>query len=125
MRVNARLDDEAQQQIDYLTAATGMGVSQVLRESVALYYRQARASAGGAKHLLAMAGKGASGRSDIASNVKGHLAEGLGGKYAMPAPRAPRAPAPAGSAGAPADGAARGPIKRGRDQPRRSKGAGA
>ena len=84
MRVNARLDDESREQIEYLTAATGMGVSQVLRESVALYYRQARASAGGAKHLLAMAGQGASGRSDIASDVKRHLAESLSAKHGVP-----------------------------------------
>lgn len=84
MRVNARLDDESQQQLEYLTAATGMGVSQVLRESVALYYRQARASAAGAEHLLAMVGKGQSGRSDIASDVKRHVAEALGAKYGLP-----------------------------------------
>ena len=84
MRVNARLDDESKQQIDYLIAATGMGVSQVLRESVALYYRQARASAGGAKNLLALAGKGSSGRSDIASDVKRHLAEGWAAKHGLP-----------------------------------------
>ena len=84
MRVNARLDDEAKQQIDYLTAATGMGVSQVLRESVALYYRQARASASGAKHLLALMGKGRSGRSDIASDVKRHVADALSAKYTAP-----------------------------------------
>jgi predicted Ser/Thr protein kinase len=84
MRVNARLDDESREQIEYLTAATGMGVSQVLRESVALYYRQARAIAGGAKHLLALAGKGQSGRSDIASDVKRHVAEVLSAKHGVP-----------------------------------------
>ena len=36
MRVNARLDDESREQIEYLTAATCMGVSHVLRESVVL-----------------------------------------------------------------------------------------
>jgi predicted DNA-binding protein len=84
MRVNARLDDESKQQIDYLTAATGMGVSQVLRESVALYYRQARASACGAKHLLALVGKGQSGRADIASDVKRQVADALSAKHGVP-----------------------------------------
>ena len=84
MRVNARLDEESREQIEYLTAATGMGVSQVLRESVALYYRQARASASGAKHLLALAGKGRSGRSDVASDVKRHLADALSTKHGVP-----------------------------------------
>ena len=77
MRVNARLDDESREQIEYLTAATGMGVSQVLRESVALYYRQARASASGARHLLALVGKGQSGRANIASDVKRHVTDAL------------------------------------------------
>jgi predicted Ser/Thr protein kinase len=89
MRVNARLDDEAREQLEYLTTATGMGVSQVLRESVALYYRQARASATGARHLLALVGKGQSGRSDIASDVKRHVAEVLASKHAVP-PDAPK-----------------------------------
>ncbi|KNZ34036.1 MAG: hypothetical protein AD742_00920 [Methylibium sp. NZG] len=88
MRVNARLDEESSEQLEYLTTATGMGVSQVLRESVALYYRQARASATGAHHLLALAGKGQSGRSDIASDVKRHLAEALATKHGLP-PAAP------------------------------------
>ena len=84
MRVNARLDDEAREQLEYLTAATGMGVSQVLRESVTLYYRQARASATGARRLLALVGKGQSGRSDIASDVKRHVGEALAAKHGMP-----------------------------------------
>ena len=84
MRVNARLDDESREQLEYLTAATGMGVSQVLRESVSLYYRQARASAGGARHLLALAGTGSSGRSDISSDVKRHLAQGWAAKHGLP-----------------------------------------
>ena len=83
MRVNARLDTEAEQQIDYLVAATGMGVSQVLRESVALYYRQARAGVGGAKHLLALVGTGRSGRTDIASDAKRHLGESLSAKHGI------------------------------------------
>jgi Ribbon-helix-helix protein, copG family len=75
MRVNARLDDEAAEQIDYLTRATGRGVSHVLRESVALYYGQVRAQRGGPAHLGALVGKGDSGRSDIASDVKRRLGD--------------------------------------------------
>ena len=105
MRVNARLDEESREQIEYLTAATGMGVSQVLRESVALYYRQARASASGAKHLLALAGKGRSGRSDVASDVKRHLADALSTKHGVP---------PGIRAGTPAGGAQPGPRRVGR-----------
>jgi hypothetical protein len=73
MRVNARLDDEAAEQIHYLIRATGLGVSHVLRESVALYYGHMRAQRAGLAHLGAFIGKGDSGRSDIASDVKRHL----------------------------------------------------
>lgn len=81
MRVNARLDDEAQEQIDYLTRTTGLGVSHVLRESVALYYAQVRAQRAGIAHLGALIGKGDSGRSDIASDWKRHLGDSLDEKY--------------------------------------------
>ncbi len=80
MRVNARLDEKAAEQIDYLTRATGQGVSHVLRESVALYYGHVRAQRAGITHLGALIGKGDSGRSDIASDVKRHLGDGLAGK---------------------------------------------
>ena len=89
MRVNARLDDEAAKQIDYLTRATGAGVSHVLRESVALYYAQVRAQRAGIAHLGALIGNGDSGRSDIASNWKSHLAESLDQKY-PPSAKPPR-----------------------------------
>ena len=91
MRVNARLDEEAQQQVDYLTAVTGKAVSHVLRESVSFYYRHVRAQRSGMAHLAALIGKGNSGRTDIASDVKRHLAEGLSTKHRVPAPEAPAA----------------------------------
>jgi predicted transcriptional regulator len=37
MRVNARLDEATQQQLQYLIEATGQNASLVLRESVAQY----------------------------------------------------------------------------------------
>jgi predicted transcriptional regulator len=84
MRVNARLDEESQRQIDYLTETTGMPVSHVLRESVGHYYRQVRAQRAGPKHLVALIGKGESGRSDIASDVKGRLSDALAEKHRAP-----------------------------------------
>ncbi|MDQ2926665.1 MAG: ribbon-helix-helix protein, CopG family [Caldimonas sp.] len=81
MRVNARLDDEAAEQINYLTRATGFGVSHVLRESVALYYGHVRAQRAGLIHLGGLIGKGDSGRSDIASDVKRHLGDSLDAKF--------------------------------------------
>ena len=81
MRVNARLNEESQQQIDYLTATTGKATSQVLRESVSFYYRHVRAQRAGIEHLAALIGKGNSGRSDIAANVKRQFAESVTTKH--------------------------------------------
>ena len=90
MRVNARLDEESQQQVDYLTAATGMPVSRVLRESIGLYYRQVRAQRAGIKHLAPLIGRGDSGRSDIAGDVKRHLGDALAAKQHLSVPATPR-----------------------------------
>ena len=83
MRINARLDDEAQQQIDYLTQATGQSMSHVVREAVARYYTQTRAQQGGPRRLLAMIGQGDSGRSDVASNVKREVYDALLEKHGL------------------------------------------
>ena len=85
MRVNARLDETTQQQLDYLTQATGESVSHVVRESVAHYYAQVRGQRKPSR-FLAMAGSWSSGRSDTASNVKAVLTEALGAKYAQHKP---------------------------------------
>ena len=80
MRVNARLDDNTQEQLNYLTTATGQTVSHVVRESVAQYYVQVRGAAARPKSFLALVGKGNSGRSDVASNVKREFSEALAAK---------------------------------------------
>jgi len=84
MRINARLDGDAQAQIDYLTQATGQSVSQVVREAVARYYAQTRAQQGGPRRLLAMIGQGDSGRSDVASNLKQEVTAALVAKHGLP-----------------------------------------
>jgi len=107
MRINARLDDEAQQQIDYLVQVTGQSVSHVVREAVARYHAQTKAQQGGPRRLLAMVGQGDSGRSDIASRYKALLAESLSQKHGVgPA-------SPAGPAGPAAQATPRGPHDRG------------
>ena len=94
MRVNARLDEATQQQLEYITQATGQSVSHVVRESVAQYYAQVRRQRGPSR-LLAMAGKGDSGRSDVASTVKAQLSQILQAKHALPPlPAASKTPAP-------------------------------
>ena len=88
MRVNARLDAEAQEQIKYLTETTGQGISLVVREAVAHYYVHVRESARQKvpKRLLAMVGKGRSrdGRTDVATNYKEVIAESIAAKYKLP-----------------------------------------
>jgi hypothetical protein len=84
MRINARLDEEGQAQLEYLTLATGQGVSHVVRESVARYYLQVKQQQPRPSRLLAMVGAGHSGRTDISSNVKNHLTEILERKLGLP-----------------------------------------
>ena len=94
MRVNARLDEATQQQLQYITLATGQSVSHVVRESVAQYYAQVRRQRGPSR-LLAMAGKGDSGRSDVASTVKAQLSQILESKLGLaPPPAESRSAAP-------------------------------
>ena len=97
MRINARLDPEAQEQIKYLTETTGRGVSLVVREAVAHYYVHVRERTQHKvpKRLLAMVGKGRSrdGRADVASNYKEVIAESIAAKYGLPPkPKAARKP---------------------------------
>jgi len=80
MRVNARFEGVAEQQVTYLASSTGLKVSDVLRESVAFYYRHVRTEGGKLKHLSRWIGQGDSGQSDISANVKKYLQEGLEAK---------------------------------------------
>ncbi|MFT4241141.1 MAG: hypothetical protein QM569_02550 [Acidovorax sp.] len=97
MRVNARFEGDAEQQLNYLAEATGLGVSEVLRASVQSYYDQVRARRGGLTHFAAFVGQGRSGRADVASSYKARLAEGWGAKHQGQSPTRPLAvhePAP-------------------------------
>ena len=85
-RINDRLDDESREHMRYIVDATGKATSEVVRESLALYSRHVRASRRGPVHFLALAGKGNSGHSDTASNVKKVVGEYLDEKH----PQRPR-----------------------------------
>jgi hypothetical protein len=88
MRVNARLDEQTEVQMQYLTQATGQSVSHVVREAIALYHVQVRQrQAKPASRFLALIGTGDSGRGDVASNVKAHVAEILDEKFALSHPK--------------------------------------
>lgn len=86
MRVNARFEGEYERQVEYLTRATGMGVSDVLKASVEYYYRALRAKdKPQLNNLRAFIGKLDSGRSDIAARYKEVLGEAVAAKHGKPA----------------------------------------
>jgi hypothetical protein len=87
MRVNARFEGVAEQQVSYLAESTGLKVSDVLRESVDFYYRHVRSEGAHLKHLSKLIGKGNSGLSDISGNVKKYVNLGLQAKYKAGAPK--------------------------------------
>ena len=106
MRVNARFDGDAEQQVTYLAEVTGMGVSEVLRTSVQHYYDMVRAQRSGLKHLSAFIGQGDSGRVDVASRYKQQLGDDWRAKYSAGAVRptvAVHEPAPPPWGAAPGD----------------------
>jgi hypothetical protein len=81
MRVNARLDGESQRQLEYLLEATGSGVSDVLKASLAHYYSQVRADrAPRLTRLFACIGKSGSGRSDVSTRAKELLTDAIADK---------------------------------------------
>ena len=88
MRINARLDEDTAQLVTELTTGTGKSVSVVVREAIAVYHAQLREKQPRPKSkFLALIGKGDSGRSDIASNVKPFVAEALEAKFARSHPQ--------------------------------------
>ncbi len=84
MRLNARLDEDAQKQVEYLTLTTGQSISAVVREAIAVYHVQVQQQHAVPRRLLAMIGTGDSGRSDIASNVKRFVSDAIAAKHRRP-----------------------------------------
>lgn len=85
MRVNARFEGEYERQVEYLTQATGMGVSDVLKASVEYYYQAVRAKGKPQlNNLRAFIGKLDSGRSDVATRYKEMLGDAVAAKHGKP-----------------------------------------
>lgn len=83
-RINARLDAQSAAQLEYLTATTGLGVSEVVRASLAYYYEAQRAQATPTlAHLRPLVGRFRSGRSSTSADVKRVVAEHLAGKLSQ------------------------------------------
>ena len=83
MRINARLDEATEQQVDDLGQVTGQIKSHVVRESVTQYDLQVRCGRPPSR-FLSMAGPRRSGHADTASNVKAVLAEAMAAKFPSP-----------------------------------------
>ena len=84
MRVNARFDGEHEKQMEFLTEATGLGVSEVLKASVAHYYQMMSASTRSKLPNLRrfIGGKG-SGRTDVSSRTRELVGDGLAVKHSV------------------------------------------
>ncbi len=90
VRINARLDAQAAAQLDYLTTTTGMGVSEVVRTSLAQYYTAQRArQAPALLHLTPLIGRFHSGHSNTSSQVKKVVADYLVDKHKRTGKKAP------------------------------------
>lgn len=82
MRINARLDEATEQQLEYLIQTTGQSVSHVVRESVAQYYVQVKAQRQPSRLLAqALSGQWRSGRSETSDHVRSVVVEALKAKY--------------------------------------------
>lgn len=84
MRVNARFDGEYERQMEFLSEATGLGVSEVLKASVAHYYGVISASSRSKlPNLRNFIGKQGSGRTDVSVKAKKLFGEGVASKHSL------------------------------------------
>lgn len=82
MRVNARFDGEYERQMEFLSEATGLGVSEVLKASVAHYYKLVSASSQSKlPNLSRFIGKQSSGRKDVSVKAKELFGEVVAAKH--------------------------------------------
>lgn len=82
MRVNARFEGAAAEQVQYLMNATDLSMSEVLRVSVEAYYRQVRAQQPATlRHLAPLVGQFHSGSADTSEHYKATLADAWDKKH--------------------------------------------
>ena len=88
MRVNARFDGEYERKMEFLSEATGLGVSEVLKASVEHYYEAVRASTRSKlPNLSGFIGKQGSGRTDVSVKAKDLFGDGVAAKHSRSPPR--------------------------------------
>ena len=83
MRINARLDETTQQQLDYIRNATKESVTEIVKNALHLYYQQLRRQSGDrTRQLLESDFIGcADGPEDLATHYKRYLGQGWGEKH--------------------------------------------
>jgi hypothetical protein len=87
MRVNARFDGEYEKQMEFLTEATGLGVSEVLKASVAHYYQMVSASTPSKlPNLSRFIGGQGSGRTNVSAKTRELIGDGLAIKHSIKRP---------------------------------------
>jgi hypothetical protein len=83
MRINARLDEASQKQLEHLARVSGQRVSDVVRESPGRYHAEVSARQRPPMNFLSMVDDGRSGRTDLASNYKQVIAESAAAKHGL------------------------------------------
>lgn len=83
MRINARLDDDHSDKVQYLINTQNTSISAVLKHAIDLYYDQARSNEYSAKQGLSDTGFIGVGEADedLSTHYKRHLATGLADKH--------------------------------------------
>ncbi len=83
MRINARLDREHEEKLQYLSKTTRRNYSEVVKEALDLYYAKTRGEADDALAVLRNAGfvGVADGDEDLSERYKERLDDGFGQKH--------------------------------------------
>lgn len=81
MRVNARFEGVAEQQVDYLAKTMSLSVSEVLRLSVENYYRQVRGEQPALRHFGKHIGGYDSGQPHASAQYKDAVTQAIEAKH--------------------------------------------
>lgn len=84
MRINARLDEESQEKIEQIRRVTNKSTTDIIKESVDLYYKSLKLNAKeNNKKLLKSLSGIAEGPKDLSENYKKYLDKDLSGKHGI------------------------------------------
>ena len=83
MRINARLDDSRAQKLEYLTRATDLAISEILKRAIDAYYAQMRESQPKPAEILGRSGFVGCGEADpeLSERYKADLLELAAAKH--------------------------------------------